>query len=355
MIKAMWAPFAAVALLVACASASSSGLAVKRAASVCNGYSELCSKQYSNVTHIGAHDSYSVGSMSSVGTNQELDVTDQLKSGIRALQIQGHSEEGSASGISLCHTDCSIRNGGTLESYLGNVTQWVKENPNDVVTIFIANNDNLPAAQWGKGFSSAGLEKYTYAPAGTKVSKNNWPQLKDMINKNQRVVVFMDYKADTSAVKYILPEFSNVFEDPYDQQSTPFNCTADRFNGDTSHMMYLHNHFLDKKGDILGKSYLTPDTSQLNKTNSVDSIMSNAASCAKKHDSYPTFILFDFFDQGNGSVFEAAAQMNNVQYQATPISSSSDSNSNSASSMHPGLPYLGGLFALALGWVALIL
>ena len=47
--------------------------------------------------------------------------------------------------------------------------------------------------------------------------------------------------------------------------------------------------------------------------------------------------------------------MNNVKYQATPISSSADSNSSSASSMHPGVPYLGGLFALALGWVALVL
>lgn len=331
---------ALVAVILACAPASVSGAVAVKRASTCNGYSDLCSRQYSNVTYIGTHDSYAVGSTSSLSSNQELTVKDQLQSGIRALQIQGHkdSDGGSGSGISLCHTSCKLQNGGTLEQYLSNVTDWVKSNPNDVISIFIANNDNLPASQWDKGFSSSGLRDYVYSPGTEKLSKKDWPTLQDMINKKQRVVVYMDYKANTNQVKYILPEYKNVWEDPYDQKKTPFNCTADRFDGDSDQMMYLHNHFLDKEKNIFGKSFPTPDVDQIDSTNSVNTILSNTGKCAKQHGNYPTFVLVDFFNKGNGSVFEAAARMNNVKYQGSEISTSntdSKQHGNGAASMRP--------------------
>ncbi|KAI3625450.1 hypothetical protein CBS9595_000811 [Malassezia furfur] len=294
---------------------------VKRA-SKCNGSSDLCSRQFSNVTFIGAHDSYAVGPTTRFGANQELTVKDQLDSGIRALQIQGHKSSNDGSGISLCHTSCTILNGGTLENYLSNVTDWVKANPNDVISIFIANNDNLPATQWDKGFTSSGLKSYTYAPGGQKLAKKNWPTLQEMISKNQRVVVFMDYETDVSNVKYILPEFKNVWENPYDQIKTPFNCTPDRIDGSASSMMYLTNHFLDEEKQLFGQTFSTPNVDQLNTTNSADSVLQDMNNCAQEHGSYPTFVLVDFFAQGNGSVFEAAAQMNNVKFSGANISTS---------------------------------
>lgn len=299
-----------------------SPMMVKRA-TTCNGYSDLCSRQFSNVTFIGAHDSYAVGPTSRFGANQELTVKDQLDSGIRALQIQGHKSSNSGgSGISLCHTSCTILNGGTLEDYLSNVTDWVKTNPNDVISIFIANNDNLPATQWDQGFSSSGLKSYTYAPGGQKLAKKNWPTLQDMISNNHRVVVFMDYETDIGNVNYILPEFKNVWENPYDQTKTPFNCTPDRIDGNANSMMYLTNHFLDQEKELLGQSFSTPDVDRLNTTNGIASVLQDTNSCAQDHGSYPTFVLVDFFEQGNGSVFEAAAQMNNVNFNGASISTS---------------------------------
>ena len=56
------------------------------AADVCNGHAELCSKLYSQVTFLGAHNSYAVGS--GLADNQNKDVTAQLNDGIRTLQIQ---------------------------------------------------------------------------------------------------------------------------------------------------------------------------------------------------------------------------------------------------------------------------
>lgn len=60
--------------------ASLSALPSILAATTCNGHSELCSRLYSNVTFIGAHDSYAVGS--SMADDQDKDVTSQLVSSI---------------------------------------------------------------------------------------------------------------------------------------------------------------------------------------------------------------------------------------------------------------------------------
>ena len=57
-----------------------------QAATTCNGHASLCDKKYSNVTFLGAHNSYAVGA--SVADNQNKDVTDQLNDGIRTLQVQ---------------------------------------------------------------------------------------------------------------------------------------------------------------------------------------------------------------------------------------------------------------------------
>ena len=68
--------------------------------SVCNGQAAYCARLYSNVSVIGAHNSYSVGA-GNVGANQNYTVKTQLENGIRLIQVQGHMNNGS---IHLCHT-----------------------------------------------------------------------------------------------------------------------------------------------------------------------------------------------------------------------------------------------------------
>lgn len=61
-----------LAIAATLAAAASSAVA----ATVCNGDASLCDRLYSNVTYIGTHNSYSVGS--SLTNNQLKDVTAQL-------------------------------------------------------------------------------------------------------------------------------------------------------------------------------------------------------------------------------------------------------------------------------------
>lgn len=318
-----------VAVLALAASASALPFLAKRA-NTCNGHSELCSKKYSNVTFVGAHNSYSVGSTDNAAANQDVPVTTQLNDGVRLLQIQGHKNGDSASGISLCHTSCILKNGGTLESYAGDVKKWVQNNPNDVVTIMVSNPDDISPYDWDKGFKQSGLSKYAYVADGGKNDRDDWPTLKEMISSNKRVVIMMDRKADTGKTEYILPEFKSVFENPYDQRSLPFNCTADRYGRDPNKLIYLHNNVIDIEKSIFGHSYTVPNVEKLPQTNSFEVVYDAVNSCAKKHQYYPTFILVDYYDIGGGGPFQAAAKMNGVSYKNKTLGNGKNNGSQSS-------------------------
>ncbi|WFD05823.1 hypothetical protein MVES1_001157 [Malassezia vespertilionis] len=341
------------ALLLSAVTALPSSDISKRAGTECNGYSELCNRKYSNVTFVGTHDSYAVGSMETLGANQKNTVPQQLDDGMRVLQVQAHKMDDSEkdSGIFLCHTDCDIFNGGTMESFLGDVKSWIRANPNEVVTLIIANNDNLPATQFATAFGSTGLDKYAYKPGTARQSKTSWPTLQKMIDQKTNLVVFMDYKTNLKQVPYIIPEFNNVWENAFDQTSSPFNCTPDRFSGDTSQMMFLHNYFLDKESSIVGRTFVVPNVDKLNQTNTQKNIADSVDRCYKQQGTYPTFILLDFYDVTNDEPLQATAQMNNVPFkqlrvnETTPEKTASD---NAAVIPHVPLLTIGAVLLFSL-------
>ncbi|CBQ68490.1 conserved hypothetical protein [Sporisorium reilianum SRZ2] len=316
---------------------------VAKRATVCNGDAALCTRLYSNVTYIGAHNSYAVGTIAgaSAGKNQEQSVKTQLNDGIRLLQVQAHKSANSTSGsgIDLCHSSCSLENGGTLESYLSTVKSWVDANPNDVLTLLIVNADDLPASTFATAFQSTGLASKAYAPGSAALTRYAWPTLGSLIDSGKNLVVFIDNSADVSTVPYILPHFQNTWENAYDQTATPFNCSVDRINTGTNptSLMYLINHYLDTSFSLFDTTVYVPNTAQLSTTNSLVSILSDANNCASLHAGvYPTYVLTDFYDVGNGSVFQAAARMNGVQYTAKAIGNATKTGSGSSSASGSG-------------------
>jgi hypothetical protein len=64
----------------------------------------------------------------------------------------------------------------------------------------------------------------------------------------------------------------------------------------------------------LNLDVLVPDKDAASDTNSVNSLIDQAEVCGDDFGVYPSFILVDFYDAGDGSVFEAAAQLNGVTY-----------------------------------------
>ena len=77
--------------------------------------------------------------------------------------------------------------------------------------------------------------------------------------------------------------------------------------------MYLINHFKNSK--VISNKISSPDTDHIKDTNSVSSILKDANHCAQQQNAYPTFVLVDYYSQGNGSVFKALAKLNGVTYE----------------------------------------
>ncbi|KAJ6621097.1 PLC-like phosphodiesterase [Mycena sp. CBHHK59/15] len=304
-----------------------------RRATTCNGHSELCDRSYGNVSFVGAHDSYAVGT-NNLAVNQDYDVTQQLTDGIRMLQMQAHNSSGT---IQLCHSSCLLYNGGTLEAYLTKVKTWMDANTEDVVTLLIVNIDNLVASKFGAVFESVGLDKISYAPTASALTTAEWPTLATLISNNNRLVTFLDNAADLTSVPYLIDEFTNVWETPFDVTDTTFDCSINRTkSSNTDTQMYLINHFLDKI--VLGNA--APDIDAANTTNAVSGVGSlgtQVGTCVGDYGRAPNFMLVDFYEYGGGSVFQVAATINGVTYSpttpiATPVTSSSSSSSSSSGS-----------------------
>jgi len=271
----------------------------------CNGYTELCDRLWSNVSQIGSHDSAFVGNLPT--DNQNVSVADQLDAGIRFLQGQTHYFLGE---LSMCHTSCYELYAGTLVSYLTTIKTWMDANSNEVITLLLTNGDSENVSLFGDAFVSSGLSTYAYTPSGI-LTIPEWPTLQELINADTRLIMFLDYGADTATVPYINDEFTYFFETPYDTTDPTFpECTIDRPPGaSATGRMYIVNHFLDV--DVLGVD--VPDTAADSTTNAATgtgSIGAQADLCISLYGINPNFVLVDEFNTGN--VFAAQNTLNGV-------------------------------------------
>lgn len=282
----------------------------------CNNYVEFCFRKYSNITMVAAHNSPFVGA--SAADNQVYDVTTQLNDGIRLLQGQTHKVNGT---LRYCHTNCDILDAGPIEDYLTTVYNWVNTHPYDIVTIILENGDYVWVENFTAPLEASGLVKYAYLPPKIPMGLDDWPTLASMILTGKRVVLFMDYNANQASVPYILDEFSQLWESPFDPTDRNFPCPVDRPPGlslaDAQNRMYMTNHNLNTNITILDFSISVPTTTLLNVTNNVTgfgSLGEGAQICYQDYGRAPNFLNVDYYNVGDGSVFEVAAKWNNVTY-----------------------------------------
>lgn len=95
------------------------------------------------------------------------------------------------------------------------------------------------------------------------------------------------------------------------------------------------NHFLDVNETILGTTFPVPATAKLLTTNAATGTGSLGAqkdACVALAGYAPTFTLVDFYDVGNGSVFQYAATVNGVKFVAGTIGDASGSGSGTTTS-----------------------
>ncbi|KAM7222433.1 PLC-like phosphodiesterase, TIM beta/alpha-barrel-containing domain containing protein [Rhypophila decipiens] len=289
----------------------------------CNNSPNLCAQSYSNITHMGAHDSSFVRDAStgySPFGNQFFNVTVALSAGIRLLQGQVHNENGT---LKLCHTSCDLLDAGTLEDWLSKIKFWMDDNPNEVVTLLLVNSDNVAASSYGSVFESSGISTYGHihtSPSTASVS--SWPTLGEMISSNKRLITFIASVEYSTTYPYLLNEFAHVFETPYQNYGlSNFTCNLDRPSSMgtaraaiSGAMMPLMNHFSYKK---YSDSIDVPNVSDIDTTNSpststTGALGQHADSCVSAWGAgiKPVFMLVDFYDKG--PAIDTADRLNGV-------------------------------------------
>ncbi|KAJ5151898.1 hypothetical protein N7492_010193 [Penicillium capsulatum] len=286
----------------------------------CNNYAEFCPRKYSNITMVAAHNSPFVRK-GNAAANQAYKVTAQLND----VQFQTHNQNGT---LRLCHTSCDIIDVGTLEDYLREVNTWMRQNPYEVVTILMGNSDQVDPQLFVDPIKKSGLETLAYKPPKAPMGLHDWPTLSDMILHQKRVVFFLDYKADQSKISWLMDEFSQLWETPFSPTNPKFPCTQQRPPGlskkDAGNRMYMANHNLNLQLTLGPIDLLIPNYHDLSSTNAVNgegSLGLMANNCISDWGRAPNFLLVDFYNFGewngstyNGSVFQVAAQLNNVSY-----------------------------------------
>lgn len=72
---------------------------------------------------------------------------------------------------------------------LKDIQTFLEANPSEIVTIFI--EDYVTSSQGlSKVFSAAGLSKYLFPVSRMPKDGGDWPTVDDMVQKNQRLLVF---------------------------------------------------------------------------------------------------------------------------------------------------------------------
>lgn len=270
---------------------------------------------------IAAHNSPFV-QPGSAAANQQYDVTTQLNDGVRFLQAQIQWKVNDTV-PHFCHTSCDLLDAGPITNWLTEVKNWVEAHPYDVVTILLGNGNYSQPDKYVPYIEQTGILRYIYTPPVVPMNLTDWPTLSDMILKGQRVVMFMDYDANQAAYPWLLDQFSQLWETPFDPLDQAFPCVVQRPPDlppdQAKARMYMHNHNLNVEINALGVSILVPAVSILNQTNDVSgpgSLGMAAEGCRADWDRPPNFLNVDYYNYGGfpGSVFEVAARMNNVTY-----------------------------------------
>ncbi|KAL6403846.1 hypothetical protein AUP68_13219 [Ilyonectria robusta] len=324
----------ALALFAAVASVS--------AATACNNSPSLCSRNYNNITHMGAHGSSflrdGTSSVAAAG-NQFNNATVALNAGIRLLQAQVHV---SSNVLRLCHTSCELLDAGTLEDWLVKIYDWMNQNPNEVVTLLLVNSDDATASEFGSVFNSSGISDLAYTPSSTQSPTSDWPTLTSMISSGGRLVNFITNIDASTDYAFLLPEFDYVFETAFEVATLDgFNCTLDRPSSADSAASALSSGFLSLANHFKYQSLSTtlslyiPDVSNIEIVNSANTTEAgnlglHLQDCKSEWGLIPNFVLVDLFEEGN--VFTALDRMNNIS-DATgreKVASSADDQSNAS-------------------------
>lgn len=278
----------------------------------CNGMRQLCDRRYDEVAYLATHNSMSSTADRFISPLQDPDLVTQLDLGARAMLIDSYLWEtpdeiatrlasGDLSpeeqqimagvvdryaparpGVWLCHSLC--RAGAIpLVATLRQVGDWLDNNPNEVVTFIV--QDSVSGEQMMEAFEQAGIDRFLATPPADPAAP--WPTLRDMINRNQRLVVFAEHADGPD------PRYRNFYrygmETPFEfPDPESMSCVPNR--GGTDKRLFLMNHFVTAQGG---------SRIDAGRVNTRQFVLDRARECEAERGGQVNFVAVDFATIGD--------------------------------------------------------
>jgi hypothetical protein len=306
------------------------------AAVACNGSRALCDRPLDAVALPATHNSMSVPLPGWFSSEQDEPIANQLRDGIRGLLIDTHyadrlaggklrtyvgdpkqmRQQAKADGVSpgaidaalrtrerlgfsgqgergiyLCHSFCEL-GGTTLDSVLDDLHDFLIANPGEVVVVI--NQDYITPQDFVAAAQKAGLANLAYRGP---TAPGQWPTLRQMIDRNQRVVFLAENHAGAApwyrlAYKGITEETPYAFAKPEqlaDPSHVATSCRANR--GPARAPMFLVNHWITT--DPL------PLPSNADKVNAYRPLMRRLRQCQRIRHHIPNLVAVNFYRRGD--------------------------------------------------------
>ncbi|KAI9480896.1 MAG: PLC-like phosphodiesterase [Benjaminiella poitrasii] len=169
------------------------------------------------------------------------------------------------------------------------------------------------ALQIARAYETSTIMPFVYTH-----NQSSWPTLQEMIDSGKRLVNFIDTKADPVQVPWLMDQFSNVFETPYDNTDIDsFNCNVDRIAPDynPNDLMYVVNHFIYGVINIGKVKIEIPLRARAQVANAKTSLNQHVQNCTTVFQKRPNFIEVDFYSVGDA--LGIVANLNGVPSLAT--------------------------------------
>ncbi|MFI1227487.1 MULTISPECIES: hypothetical protein [unclassified Streptomyces] len=278
----------------------------------CLGSSRLCELRYDEVAYLTSHNAMSTTADRFIGPLQDPDITTQLNTGVRALQLDTYRWESPQDiaerldapeftpeqrrlisgaidkanppreGLWLCHGVCRA---GAIELVpaLEDIGDWLRAHPNEIVTLIV--QDDISPEDTEEAFRAAGLDELLHTPSADPDAP--WPTLEEIIDSGRRLVVFAE-KADGPA-----PWYRNFYrygmETPFAFRS-PSDMTCAPHRGGTGKQLFLLNHFITNAGG---------SRLDAGRVNARDHLLERTGACEAERGSPVNFIAVDYTTVGD--------------------------------------------------------